>query len=148
MLCCISVWQVLQDACSPKLPRVSTTMGHPLSAPWGVHITADDFEKLKGGFKPRQMEDKWECTADQPDAQGCIVIRWTQSWVDIETIALRIKGLSDGAEIVDIMWERDTGAPGAPRRNEVEAKELATMLCQGVLGCEWGKPYVPQGVNA
>jgi len=131
---CLPLRQVLQQALRSKQTRVSTTMKYPLTAPWGVGITAADFEKLKRGFEPKQMEDKWACSADQPDLQGYIVVRWTQTWTERETIALRVNYLSDGAEIVDITWDRSTGATQV---DEDEGKALVTMLCQNVLGCEW-----------
>lgn len=133
---CLSLRQVLRQVLRSKLTRVSTTMEHPLTAPWGVRITTADFDKLKGGFEPKQMEDKWACSADQPDPQGYTAVRWTQSWTGSETIVLRVNRLGDGAEVVDITWERGTGATQV---DEDEGKALAAMLCKNVLGCEWGQ---------
>jgi len=109
-------------------------MEHPVTAPWGLRITSADFEKLKGGFQPQDMEDRWACTADEPDQRGSTVVHWCRSWTGSEQIALRVNRLHDGGEIVEITW--DTGA-GAIRVSETAGKALATQLCRGLLGCEW-----------
>ncbi|KAH8589855.1 hypothetical protein B0O99DRAFT_636000 [Bisporella sp. PMI_857] len=124
----------LQQVLRSNPTRAPTTMEHPVTAPWGVRITNADFEKLKGGFQPKDMEDRWACSADKPDQQGSIVVHWRRSWTGSEEIALRVNRLSDGAEIVEITWERGTGETQV---SEIAGKTLATQLCQNLLGCEW-----------
>jgi len=92
------------------------------------------------------MDDKWICVADKPDHRGSIVVHWRRSWTGNERIALRVSRKSDGAEIVEITWERDTGVNQV---SETAAKGLATQLCQNLLGCEWviGTKTSPNPLN-
>lgn len=115
------------------------TMKHsikdPVTAPWGVRITKADFDKLKKGFRPQMMEDRWECRADDlPDQRGNTTVRFYRSWKRSEQVALQVKSYNDGAVVGEITWNQ--GYTEDPFTEE-DAKELATNLCQNLLGCEW-----------
>jgi len=110
-------------------------MEHPVTAAWGVRMTRADLEKLKVGFQPMDMEDRWMCSADEPDQQGNIVVHWCRSWTGSKEIDLHVNRLEDGgAEIVEITWDKKSGGIQV---SEAQAKELATQLSRGLLGCEW-----------
>jgi len=34
-------------------------MREPPTAPWGLHISDTDLEKLKAGLEPQHQDDKW-----------------------------------------------------------------------------------------
>lgn len=107
----------------------------PATAPWGVRITEADFDKLKKGFRPQMMEDRWECRADDlPDQRGNTTVRFYRSWQRSEQVALQVKSYNDGAMVGEITWNQ--GYTEDPFTEE-DAKELVTNLCQNLLGCEW-----------
>jgi hypothetical protein len=109
-------------------------MESPATAPWNVHISGTDLEKLKQGFKPQDMEDRWACVTDKPDERGSIVVHWQRSWTGTDQVVLRLNPLVDGAEIVEITWDRRSGANEV---NEAEGKKLAKHLSQQFLGVQW-----------
>lgn len=115
------------------LVKPTIPMEHPITAPWGVHISSADFDRLKGGFSPKEMEDRWLCVADNPDQQGGIVVRFCRSWTGREQIALKVKSLSNGAEIVEITWDRGNDKPQV---TEIESKTLAGNICRNILDFE------------
>ena len=108
-----------------------------MTAPWGMLITSADFDRLKGGFKPEMMEHRWECSADDPDPQGRMVVRLSRSWSGREQIVLVVKRCSDGdgAEIVEITW--DQGNNEEDQLTEMDGKAMATSICRSLMGCEW-----------
>lgn len=128
-----------------KLNQNITTMKNPITAPWNIGISRSDVEKLLRGFKPTAMEDRWMCRADAPDARGDFVVHVHRSWTGDELLRMNmVLAVPDGdgtsahtderhATISDITWDRGEGSFLA---TEVEAKDLATRVCRGVLGCD------------
>lgn len=120
-------------------------MKSPATASWNLGISRNDVEKLLKGFKPAEMEDRWVCRADVPDARGDFVVHMHRSWTGDEVLRMNVvlaAAAGDGAsahtneryaKISDITWE---GGEGSFLASEVEAKDLATGLCRGVLGCD------------
>lgn len=122
-----------------------TTMKNSVTAPWNLGISRNDVEKLLKGFKPTAMEDRWMCRADTPDARGDFVVHVFRSWTGDEVLRMNVVLAAldgDGASadtderhatITDLTWDRGEGSFLA---TEVEAKNLATSLCRGLLGCD------------
>lgn len=110
-------------------------MTDPATALWGLRITDLDFNRLKRGFQPRDMDDKWVCLADEPD-QDPMVVRWSRSWTGLQHVVLSVKRDTDGggAVIKEITWEQ---GDREEKVTEVEGKALATNLCNIHLGCKW-----------
>lgn len=120
-------------------------MKNPATASWNVNISHSDVEKLLRGFKPTAMEDRWMCRADAPDARGDFVVHFHRSWTGDEVLRMNVVlAVWDGdkasahtneyhATIIDITWDKGEGSFFA---TEVEAKDLATGVCRGVLLCE------------
>lgn len=85
------------------------------------------------------------CRADAPDARGDFVVHVHRSWTGDEVLRMNVAlAVSDGDEasahtdewhatITDITWDRGEGSFLA---TELEAKDLATGVCRGVLGCD------------
>lgn len=97
----------------------------PASAPWHVTLSPPDLDKIMHGFVPQQMEDKWFCFADGPDADGNVLFRLCRSWTGAEIYTLHLRG----TEVTRITWE--------DREGEAEAKQMATQLCRGLMGCKF-----------
>lgn len=120
-------------------------MKNPTTAPWNLNISRNDVEKLLRGFKPTAMEDRWMCRADAPDARGDFVVHVHRSWTGDEVlrmnVVLAVPDEDNGsantderhATITDITWDSGEGSFLA---TEVEAKDLATGVCRGALGCD------------
>jgi hypothetical protein len=115
-------------------------MKKPLTAPWDVPISDGDVEKLKVGFKSRDMDDKWDILIEDPDESGNISIHIIRSWLQEECYILHIvpkPSNYDGgsAKIQSITWEENKG--GLQCSGEQAQKE-AVMLARGHLNCEFG----------
>ncbi|KAH7177121.1 hypothetical protein EDB81DRAFT_773998 [Dactylonectria macrodidyma] len=120
-------------------------MKNPATAPWNLGVSHDDVEKLLRGFRPTAMEDRWMCRADAPDARGDFVVHVHRSWTGdgllLMNVVLAVLGGGGAAAytderhatITDITWDKGDGSFLA---TEEEAKDLATAVCRGVLGCD------------
>src|SRR4051812_22343921 len=106
-------------------------MENPATVPWSVQLSAPDFAKLKQGFMPKQMDDKWACIVDEADDRGSILVHWQRTWPEVDQIILRVNTKSEGAEIVEITWDK---CSGLNKVSEEEGKKLAKDLSQGLLG--------------
>lgn len=133
-----------------KFPHPATrylkiaNMKNPATVQWHFGLSSHDLKKLTRGFEPTQMEDRWACHADAPDASGHIVVHICRSWSGDEQLRLnvRMSTLADSvpgeasnwaATITDIVWDRSsTGF----LTTENEAKDFAVRICRSVLGCE------------
>ncbi|KAK6083235.1 hypothetical protein SCUP515_01977 [Seiridium cupressi] len=56
-------------------------MKAPLTAPWGLPISDAGVEKLKVGFKSRDMDDKWDMLIEDPDENGNMSLHILRSWL-------------------------------------------------------------------
>ncbi|KAK2589697.1 hypothetical protein QQS21_012622 [Conoideocrella luteorostrata] len=117
-------------------------IGNPATANWDMPVSQGDLKKLADGFVPEMMEDKWLCFSEASDAEGNVMtVYLCRSWTRKEHIALRLQlasseaGQRGGARITEITWERSDEEPDLGLE---DAKELATMVCDGVLGCSLG----------
>lgn len=110
-------------------------MEHPLTAHWGVRISSADLNRLRKGFAPQSMDDKWVCSADNSEPGGTTTtVHLSRSWTGREQFTLKVKSDERGAEITDIIWNRGKSEDPV---EEKEAKEQATNLCRNLMGCEW-----------
>ena len=85
------------------------------------------------------------CRVDAPDARGDFVVHVHRSWTGDELLRMNVVvAVPDGddasthtdeshAMITKITWDKGEGSFFA---TEVEAKNLATGVCRGVLGCD------------
>ena len=112
-------------------------IAHPASAPWGLPITHADYNKLVKGFHPRDMDDKWLCLSDKPDALGNTVVHAYRSWTSHEQVSITIAAgnakdttANKWATLEKLSWDKDNYA------TEEEAKDLAMKVCRRLLGCE------------
>lgn len=116
------------------------TIQVPASAEWGLIVKRTDYEKLLEGFTPRDMDDKWLCITDKPNAQGNTTIHWYRSWTHTEQFAITVEvggstqtESNDWAKLGKITWEKAVGSLDVPVE---EAKESVVNLCRGLMGCE------------
>jgi hypothetical protein len=114
-------------------------MKKPLTEPWGLAISDADVEKLKVGFKSRDMDDKWDMLVEDPDENGGISIHILRSWHQEPAYILHIvpkpsNDDSKSAEIQRFTWE---GNKGGWECGAEQAQKEAVMLCRGHLECEF-----------
>jgi hypothetical protein len=118
---------------------------HPIKDPatteWGLTIKRTDYEKLLEGFRPRDMDDKWLCITDKPDAQGNTSVHWYRSWGNMEyyTVVVEVRDPNqtegnDWAKLTKITWEKVVGGLEVPVE---EAKGDVIDLCRGFVGCQF-----------
>ncbi|ROW14395.1 hypothetical protein VPNG_03975 [Cytospora leucostoma] len=121
-------------------------MKEPLTAPWGLPISDADVEKLKVGFRSRDMEDRWDILIEDPDEKGNVSIHILRSWLQEDCYILHIvpkPSNEDGgtAKIESITWE---GNKGGLQCNTEQAKKEAVILSRNLLHAEFEKlPHYP-----
>lgn len=132
-------------------PGSRRPMKEPLTAPWDLLISDADVEKLKVGFTPHGMDDKWCILAEDPDKDGNVSIRIMRSWLQEECYILHIAprrsshdGAGAGAKVQGITWE---GNKAGLQCGAQQAKKEAVMLARSLLQCEFEKlPHYPSSV--
>jgi hypothetical protein len=114
---------------------------HPATAKWGLPLTYADYNKLLKGFTPQDMDDKWVCVADTPDADGNTAVHLARSWTGNKHISLAVEAGNpkdtDGnawGKITSITW--NSVEPGEVEVPEKEAQQGAVNMCRGLLGCK------------
>ncbi|PQE19103.1 atp-dependent dna helicase protein [Rutstroemia sp. NJR-2017a BBW] len=115
----------------------STTkpMKAPLTASLSIPISASDVEKIKAGFRSRNMDDKWDLLAENPDEEGNLSLHIIRNWLHEECYVLHVVPEHEGkAKIEKITWE---GNKGGLRCDEKQAMMEAVILCRMMLGCEF-----------
>lgn len=104
----------------------------PKACTWGLRVRAEDVTKIRAGFYPRDMDEKWLCEADEPDIQGEVVVHFTRSWTLNEIFRFRLvpdaRGEEGSATITKFEY-----APNYPE--EDEAKNMVVMICNNILEC-------------
>ncbi|KAK7187243.1 uncharacterized protein CC84DRAFT_1158831 [Paraphaeosphaeria sporulosa] len=107
-------------------------IANPTSTEWNLAIKDTDYDSVLKGFKPQQMEDRWVCVADGPDAHGNTILHAARSWTSEEQVSLTIEAGKDdvGPKIGKLTWDI------SEYDSEQEAKELAVNICRHILGCE------------
>lgn len=123
-------------------------MQEPATALWGLSISDADFEKLKAGFEPRDMDDKWRVSVTNQNGDGNISVTFNRGWTDKEYYILVMKP-SDGdssnsdVKIEAITWEQ---RKGRPQRSEEQAKKEVVILARCNLACEFDAlpEYIPR----
>ena len=112
-------------------------MQEPATAPWGVRISVADWDKLKAGLEPQEMEDKWRIWATEDDHQsqssGTVSIHFARSWTDIEHYILIVKPSDSVVTMEAITWDQK---PNNIRISEETAKKETVLLSRYVLECE------------
>lgn len=111
----------------------------PVTSAWDLSISASDFDKLKVGFRPECMEDRWVIQVTDPDPDpdqdgGGTSIHISRSWTYMELYTLHVKAGDDGSiKIESITWE---GNQFDAVSGEEKSKKEAMYLCRALLGCE------------
>lgn len=120
-------------------------MNNTATAPWDLSISASDFEKLKAGLMPDDMNVRWRITsyavADaNPDNisskdNGKISVIFRRSWTGAPHYILDILPPdkdSGRAKVVAITWDQDVGA----YISEEQGKNQAVLISRSMLNCE------------
>lgn len=115
-------------------------MKNPESLPCDLKASGSNFTKLLRGFQPSDMDDRWMCRSDGPDAHGNVVVHFYRSWTGRESFQLKatVAAPDDGsaqdqvARITELVWDKESTAAGSAE----EAKVQAFAVCRAVLGCE------------
>lgn len=122
-------------------------MKDPMTAPWDTIISIADVDKLKRGFKPRNMDDKWEILVEDPNENGHLSIHIVRFLLREECYTVCIipgasSNISGGvsARFESLTWE--TNKPGdktkvALQSDAEQAKEEALLIFKNVLYCKF-----------
>jgi hypothetical protein len=123
-------------------------MKEALTAPWDLPISDADVEKLKTGFKSKNMDDKWDFLVEDPDKNGNISLHIIRTWCREPCWILHIMPKPSstdggGAKIHGITWE---GKRVMGRSAAEQAQKEAVILCRGHLRCTFeALPEYPIG---
>lgn len=118
-------------------------MIEPATATWGVKISNSDFERLKVGFEPQMMEDRWHFKVTDPSQNGThdkILVHISRSWTGKECYVLSMTASngggssSSGVKIENITWEQNLNEN---RISEEQAKKGVVLLCRHILRCDF-----------
>ncbi|VUC37966.1 unnamed protein product [Clonostachys rosea] len=124
-------------------------MQRPLTAAWGLALSDIDFERLKGGFKSKSMDDKWDILVEDPNEKGGTSIHIIRNWLHEECYILHIvpKSSTDGggrAVIQEITWEGDLNGLQCDAE---QAEKEAVLLCRMWLKCDFEtRPHYDRSV--
>ncbi|HZR34637.1 MAG TPA: hypothetical protein VFA75_04630 [Nevskia sp.] len=103
-----------------------------------AEFSAAQFERLREGLVPREMEDKWFVYYDEP----CLY--WHRSWSGKPVYRLRFAFDGGMARVVDAQISRALGANEAELAHQ--AQMLDFLICNLMLG--QSKPFPrPPGLN-
>jgi hypothetical protein len=112
-------------------------MKKPLTAPLDLAVSDSDVEKLKAGFRPRSLDDKYAWLIE--DENGNISIHVIRYFVQEEEYILHIapklsNDNSASAKIHSITWEGDK----IGIQDDVEqAKKNVVILARVILKCDF-----------
>ncbi|PVI05539.1 hypothetical protein DM02DRAFT_610548 [Periconia macrospinosa] len=113
----------------------------PSTADWSRPITYADYNKLLKGFMPQDMDDRWVCVADTPDAEGKAVVHVARSWTGNEQMSFTIEAgnpneteRNDWGKITSITWRSEE--PGEGQIPKEKAQERAVNFCRHLMGCK------------
>ena len=115
-------------------------MEEPATASWDLSISDTDLDKLKAGFMPQDMDDKWRITVTDQSQEGTSSIHFARSWTGIEHYVLFVKsndgGSSGGSggKIEAITWEQNKGGI---RITEELAKKEVVYMSRNLLECRF-----------
>jgi hypothetical protein len=118
-------------------PKLVKPMKKPLTAPLDLAVSDSDMEKLKAGFRPRNMDDKYAWLIE--DENGNISIHVIRQLVRVEEYVLHITPKpsnedSATAKIHCITWEGDLNGI---HRDVEQAKKNVVMLARVILKCDF-----------
>jgi hypothetical protein len=118
-------------------PRVVKPMKKPLTESLDLAVSESDLEKLKAGFRSRNLDDKWSWLIE--DNNGEISIHIVRHFVHEEVYILRIAPKSSNengasAKIHSLTWDGDV--PGMQKDAEQVMKYLV-LLARHDLRCDF-----------
>ncbi|CAK7199548.1 hypothetical protein SEUCBS139899_002228 [Sporothrix eucalyptigena] len=113
-------------------------MDEPMSGAWNLVVSDADWAKLRQGFTPRDMDDRWVYRVTPIDRSGVITIHIARSWTDIQHYALHVLPAKDGepetTKIIAITWEQNTN--GIHITQEQAQKEVV-IITRSILECDF-----------
>jgi hypothetical protein len=113
-------------------------MQDPATASWGLSISDADFKKLKAGFQPQMMEDKWHVFNTGQSQSSNISIHFDFGWRSNVLYVLDLKpsddGSSNGAQIEAITWAQKKGEISI---SEEQGKKEVVLIARRLLGCDF-----------
>lgn len=116
-------------------------MEDPATAPWGLHISNADLQKLQAGFEPQDHDNKWRVSVSDQGQSSEISVHIARSAFREELFVLTVKlsdvdGENGSAQVEAITWQQDQGGV---RISEEIAKKQVTLLVRRVLGGHFEK---------
>ncbi|KLU87424.1 hypothetical protein MAPG_06424 [Magnaporthiopsis poae ATCC 64411] len=125
-----------RDGREPLVKPTRKSIISPVASAWDLSISASDFGRLKVGFRPECMEDRWVIQVTDPDPDhdgGATLIHISRSWTYMELYTLHVKKGDDGSiKIESITWK---GNQFDAVSGEERSKKEAMYLCRALLGC-------------
>ncbi|CAH0021771.1 unnamed protein product [Clonostachys rhizophaga] len=118
------------------MPLTLKPIDNDETASWGLSISSSDFQKLKNGFSPMSMDDKWVIKAMEPDQNGNITVHYARSWTGAQFYILTLRPADDNSAVVEtITWRR--GANTSATTSSKQARKESVILSRMLLGCRF-----------
>ncbi|KAK1985813.1 hypothetical protein LZ30DRAFT_685899 [Colletotrichum cereale] len=99
----------------------SRSLSKRTTASWDKPLAAGAWDRMKQGYRPESMDDRWEVSFTGEDK-----LSFARSWTGYPIVEIQVVA-GDHARIVAITWEGD-GSIWAGGSEE-SAKELVVQLC-------------------
>jgi hypothetical protein len=118
-------------------PKLVKPMKKPFTAPLDLSVSDSDMEKLKAGFRPKNLDDKYAWLIE--DENGNISIHVIRHFVHEEVYILHITPKSSddngaSAKIHSITWEGDINGT---QYDLEQAKKNVVILARVILKCDF-----------
>ncbi|KAF2448167.1 hypothetical protein P171DRAFT_428278 [Karstenula rhodostoma CBS 690.94] len=126
-----------------KFGRTKSPIEHPITSDWDLALTHEDYNKLLEGFRPRDMDNKWSCVTDTPDAKGNTVVHVSRSGPGPTYMHIAVEAGNphetegdNWGKITSITWNPKSLGYLGEQVTEEEAKQEAINFSRGLMGCK------------
>ncbi|KAH8802687.1 hypothetical protein F5884DRAFT_478618 [Xylogone sp. PMI_703] len=138
----LSAWSTYGQQGAPQTVTVKGTdwqrknFQKPVTSSWNLKLKPSLLPKLRMGFLPRDMDDKWFVYSEEPE-KGKITVHFHRSWTGLKIAEIEIEhdGTEDRkdaeASITKLVWESSEDVMRNP--GEKMVKDQVETVCRYIL---------------
>lgn len=129
-------WDVIEedDEDPPYGPDWDKPMDDPITVAWNITISLEDFEAMEGGFRPRDLSDRWYVRpVPRDDTDDTLILCFARFWSLSTLYSITVKQGDGNAIIESITWEQ---FEGDNILTEDWAKKEVVQVARDFLECE------------
>ncbi|CEJ81034.1 hypothetical protein VHEMI01186 [[Torrubiella] hemipterigena] len=103
-------WEIYDEDAHPYGPDWQKPMEDPITVPWKITISSNDFNLIEAGFHPRDLGDRWYVKSMPRDkGSHTLVVHFARFWSPAPLYTIAIKEDGENATIESITWEQFEG---------------------------------------